>query len=626
MMRALLAKELRSLRPFALCIAGMLVLILLFTIATGLPDVHVFDPSKWLSDDRNGAFGMLAIFGLMIGAGLLINESEQGTLRFLDGLPLSRTRVFVAKVLAAFATIALVPILGVSIDVALDFISRSSLNGPFPWRFVATEFALQLIAGAYFVALALVVSFLRHWFALVVGLLLWAYLGLQMSGVHWIALFNPRELLGVGLDGARVLVPWRHVAAHLGAMAAFLAVAWMGFQSLGDRVQFAAQSLVRWRVLRALGASLRWVAPLLWVAALVRLVGNSPNENAGGAANPVGETAFAREETRRYEFLFRSAQRADAKPLLAAADEVHDAVADFLGVAPPAVRIVVDLASPVIPHAAGQTNWTKIRLPLAAEQQLAEQKLILGHETVHVFIEQLSDGRLSGHFRYARFLHEGLATHVEQHLFAEPEQHAQNRRSVAAAWARGAVPFGLLGDDEELRRKRDPNLAYPLGEVFARVLIESQGRAAPAKLLRAFARKNAPAGLKGAALWRDTMQAAGLDLDRVIAAYESACAQLAVEEKAFTDKLPRVSATVKTEGGEIVIRPKFDGVAPGELICLIGGEDALDMTTPELPRRADGSFALPRHRLLKPSIRYLLGWHTPETRLPVFEPWAEAAL
>ena len=167
---------------------------------------------------------------------------------------------------------------------------------------------------------------------------------------------------------------------------------------------------------------------------------------------------------------------------------------------------------------------------------------------------------------------------------------------------------------------------HPLGEIFARALIESQGREAPAKLLRAFARKNAPAGLKGSALWRDTMQAAGLDLDRVIAAYESACAKISEEEKAFTGKLPRISATVKTEGGEIVIRPKFDGTAPGEMICLIDGEDALDMTAPELPRRADGSFALPRHRLLKPSIRYLLGWRTPETYFPVFEPWAEAAL
>ena len=144
----------------------------------------------------------------------------------------------------------------------------------------------------------------------------------------------------------------------------------------------------------------------------------------------------ARRETERYEFLFRSSQREQAGPLLAVADEVHDAVAEFLGALPSPGRIVVDLASPVMSHVAGQTNWTKIRLPISPEQKLGEQRLILGHETAHVFIEQLSDGRLSGHFRYIRFLHEGLATHVEQQIVADDDERGKNRRSVAAAWLR----------------------------------------------------------------------------------------------------------------------------------------------------------------------------------------------
>ena len=626
MMRALLIKELRALRPFAFCIAGMLALMIVFLLATELPDVQPLDPAKWLHEGRAGSCAILLLFGLMIGAGVLINESEQGTLRFLDGLPVSRTRLFVAKVLAAFATIALVPILDLISEVSFGLISRTSLDGPFPWRFVFAILAMEVVAGAAIVSLALVVSFLRAWFALVVGLIFWGYLWARGNGVNRIALFDPHELLGVGLEGGRVLVPWTHLTAHLGAIVVFLGIAWIGFQSLGDRAQFARDRLGRWRVLRVLGAGLRWLAPVVWVAALVRMVGHPVDEEAKNAATPVGETAFARQETTRYEFLFRSVQRERAAPLIAAADEIHDAVSGFLGAAPPPARIVVDLASPVMPHLAGVTNWTKIRLPIALSPDLADQRMILGHETAHVFIEQLSDGRLDGHFRFIRFLHEGLATHVEMQLFADESQRAQNRRSVAAAWARGAVPFELLSDDEKLRRTRDPNLAYPLGEVFARALIEAHGREAPAKLLRAFGRKNAPTGLAGLALWRDTMQAAGLSLDRVIADYESACAKIAEEEKAFLEKVPRVTATVAIEGGEIVIRPKFEGTAPGELICMIDAEDPLIMETPDVPRRSDGTFALPRQRVLKPTLRYLLGWHTPETRLPVFEPWAEAAL
>jgi hypothetical protein len=625
MMRALLAKELRALRPLAYCIAGMLALTLLYVLATEMPDAQPLNPQKWLGEDRTGAFVILALFGLMIGAGLLIHESEQGTLRFLDGLPLSRTRLFIAKVLAAFAVIALVPTLGLSVDSLLGWLSRSSLDGPFPAKFVFAEFGLELLAGAYLVAVALVLSFLRRWFALAVGLLFMGFILARHGGPHWLAWFDPHALLGVGLDGARVLVPWRHVAAQAGATLVLLGVAWAGFLHLGDRVQFASDRLGRWRALRVFGTMLRFLAPVVWIVAIVKIV-DSPAKPDASAATPLGETAFARQETTHYEFLFRSVQREPAAALIAEADSVFDSVSDFIGADPLPTRAVVDLASPVMPHAAGQTNWTKIRMPIFPEQKLDEQRLILGHETAHVFVEQLSGGKLSRPFRYIRFFHEGLATHVEQQLFVEEAVRAQNRRSVAAAWARGRVSFELLRDDSELRKTRDSNLAYPLGEVFARVLMDSQGRDSAAKLLRAFTRKNAPVGLAGTALWRDTMQAAGLSLDRVIADYEAACAQIAEEEKAFVEKMPRVTATVAVEGDEIVIRPKFEGTAPGEMICLIDPEDPLKMEMPDVKRRADGAFALPRTRVSKPTLRYLLGWHTPETRLPVFEPWAEAAL
>ncbi len=626
MMRALLAKELRALRPVVLCIAGTFALSTVYLFATEFPDQQLVDPVKWLEEYRTGTFVVIALFGLMIGAGLLISESQQGTLRFLDGLPVSRTRLFGAKMLAGIAVVSLVPLITLPFDLGFSWLSQSSIDPGFPWAFEFILIGLQIVVGAYVVALASVVSFVRNWFALVIGVIFWSYLWLQQSGVPWVALFAPNELLAVGLDGARVLVPWGHLAAQTGATVVFLGVSWLGFLSLGDRTQFAKERLGRSRVLRAIGFGLRLLAPVVWVLAMVRVVGDSGLEEARLAEMPLGEKAFARRETARYEFLFRAAQREQAGPLIAVADEVFDAVAGFFGAPPPPARMVVDLASPVIPHAAGQTNWTKIRMPLAAYQELDEQRLILGHETAHVFIEQLSDGRLGDHGRWVRFLHEGIATHVEQQLFVTEPERVRNRRSVAAAWARGRVPFELLSDDRELGRQRDRNLAYPLGEVFARALVETQGPEAPARLLRAFARRNAPTGLKDTALWRDTMQAAGLDLDRVVAAYETACGTIATEEAAFVARLPRLSASVVVEGAEIVIRPMFEGASLGELVCVIEIENPLMTDTRSLPQREDGSFVLARGEVLKPTLRYQLGWSVPETRLPVFEPWVEAPL
>ena len=47
MMRVLIAKELRALRPMALCIAGVLVLGLFYTLATEMPDEQRLDPANW---------------------------------------------------------------------------------------------------------------------------------------------------------------------------------------------------------------------------------------------------------------------------------------------------------------------------------------------------------------------------------------------------------------------------------------------------------------------------------------------------------------------------------------------------------------------------------------------------
>lgn len=621
--RALLIKELRALRPCALCIFAIFAIGVAYSLATEAPDNQRFEAANWLIKSRGGSFVLLALFGLIAGAGLLVQESEQRTLLFLDGLPLSRSRVFTMKALAGLLVIALVPLLDVGSDIFFDSLSRTSVAAPFPWTFRLVVVGLELIAGAYLLALAMLISFTRAWFALVSGLVFWTYLWLRQRGWEWLVYLDPYELLAPALDGSRVLIPWRHLAVHAGATAGFLGGAWLAFLSLGDRAQYAADRLGRLRWLGALGVGVRWLAPVVWIAALVRLSGTTANDSRGGEDSPVGEEAFSRRESKHYEFLFRTAQLAAAKPLIAAADAIYDKVTGFLGASPAPTRIVVDLASTVAKHAAGQTNWTKIGMPLQGDPALSELRKILGHETTHVFIEQLSEGRLASHFNEIRFLHEGLATHLELSLFGSDADRAMNRREIAGAWSRGKVPLELLADDSALGRKREPYLVYPLGSVFARVLIETQGQDAPARLLRAFARKDAPRGLSGMALWRDTMQAANLSLDRVSASYDVACAVAMEQEKAFVAMLPRLTAAVRIVQEEIVVQPKFDGEAPGAIVCYTETDDPFLPQLEALARQKDGTFSWPLERQSKPAFRYLLGWRTGQTRMPVFEPWAE---
>jgi hypothetical protein len=623
MMRVLIAKELRGLRPVAICIVGFIVLINLFLLATKMPDKQLLDPAQW-SRDSGPMVMVLALLGMMIGGGVLINESDQGTLGFIDGLPLSRTRLFIAKVIAAFAVSAFGILIDFPFTLFFDWLSRNSVDGPFPWPFVLAWKGMAICAGGFLLALAMALSFTRNWFVFIAGLVLWGYLWLRQQGLHHFALFDPVKLLAGLLDGDRVSIPWGHVAALGAATLVLLVGAWAGFLSLGDRVQFAAQRMRKWRLLRVLGIGLPWFAPVVWIAAIIHFAGNHKDKKADNHSHPLGEKSFRSYETAHYEFIFREAQHEQAQPLMDAADAVHNQVTGFFDTTPTAARILVDLDSPVMSHAAGMANWTKIRMRLSPGLELDKLRRTLGHETAHVYISQLGEGRLETHFSAIRFLHEGLATHVENHYFSTDVQRARGRRSVAAVWERGRVPFELLCDDTKLSHIRDPNLVYPLGEVFARVLVKTHGPASPARLLRAFGRSNAPVGLTGTALWRDAAQAAAIDLERVVAAYEEACAQIARDESAFLARLPRLSATVSIEGAEVVITPKFEGAAAGVMVCCIESDGPFLTEVLKLETRADGCFVLPRDRLTKPTIRYLLGWSTPEIDYPVFEPWAQA--
>jgi hypothetical protein len=623
MNRALLAKELRALKPYVVCIVALFTVGQIYMLATESPDMQRYDPAKWLESSRGGSLAVLTLFCLLTGAGVLMQEREQGTLLFLDGLPLSRTRVFAMKALAGLLVISLVPLADIGSDIFFDRFSRTSVDGPFPWSFAGAVGALQILAGAYLLSLAMLVSFTRAWFALVSGLLLWTYLWLRQRGFQWLAWFDPYELIGPTFTGSHVVISWRHAVAQAGATVGLLGIGWLGFLSIGDRAQFATERLGRWRWLGAIGVGIRWLAPIVWIAALVQLAGPSARNQGSGGDSPVGEEAFSRRETKRYELLFRTAQSETARPLIAAADGIYTKVATFLGAPNAPGRIVVDLASPVVSHAAGQTNWTKIRIPLTGQSDFHDLQLILGHETVHVFIEQLSDGRASTHFNETRFLHEGLATYVELTLFGSDEDRARNRRAVAGAWSRGKVTLERLADDAALGKKREPFLVYPLGSVFARALVETQGQDAPARLLRAMARKDAPSGLKGVAFWRDTMQAAGLNFDRLAAAYDAACNAATEEEKKFVASLPRIAATVRVDQGNIVVQPKFEGKAPGAMVCYTESNDPLASQFEALQRHDDGTFTWPLQRSPTGKLRYLLGWRTDQTRSSVFEPWAE---
>jgi len=597
-------------RPMALLIVAFFALAKLYELATEFPDV----PREIEGDEAMGMLMILLLFGCMTGAGLLVSESNDGTLGFLDGLPVSRTRVFFAKILAGVAVIALVPLLELADDTFTQAIMRQSTDAPFPWDHLWVGALGQSAVAFYILAGAALLSFARRWFALAIGFVFWGFLWLRLNNVAWIELFDPYALLAYGTQDEVVWIPWRQIATVSGVGAVLLGFSWLGFLGLGDRARRS----------RLLGALLRFAGfvllPVVWIGAMYNFSKVVSVEPARSAGNPTGDAAFGHTTTKRYEFLFRESQRKQAQKLIAEADSIHDQVTGFLGAAPMPERIVVDLGSPVLEHFAGLTNWTKIRMPLTTTR--VGLAAVLGHETTHVYIDQLSDGVLARKPNSARFFHEGLATYVEQKFFCTPEERAAMRRAAAAAQVRGKVSFELLADDAALEKKRDGLLVYPLGEVFCEALVTSYGNGAPGKLLRAIGRSGAPAGLKGTALWRDAMQACGFNLERVLAEDEASLDRAEKEEAGFLATLPRLTGRVEVVGGEIVIHAQYQGKAPGPLVVMLPQSMGLNILTAD----KNGEVRVPRSRYPGPSLRYALGWTVERMPWPVFEEWAEAGV
>lgn len=613
----LLRKEFRAQRPMALLILSFFAGLLVYELASGFPDMP-----EWEEGQVEGALVLALLFGTMTGASLLVGESIEGTLSFLDGLPMPRSRVYLAKISAGLAVLGILPVLDLVLSFCFWASARQSTDGPFPWADASVAVFLQGLVNLYVLSVSVALSFARQWFALVVGFVFWGFLWLRLREVPWIGLFDPHEMMSATGEGDRALVPWRHAVAVTTVSLACLGIAWMGFLALGDRARHAADRLSRGR----LGAALRLcgiaLIPVVWIAALYNLGRLSGADAEDSDDRPLGETAFARHETKRYEFVFRESQRERALRLARKADAAHDKVARFMGAAPVPARIVVDLGSPVMEHAAGQANWTKIRICMEKADAAKDLVAVLGHETAHVYINHLSDGELMRHFESARFFHEGLATYIEHRFFAGENDRLTMRRLAAAAHARGRVPFAALADNGALGKARDGNLAYPLGEVFCEALVATHGDLAPGALCRAFARPRASVAPKGERLWRDAMQACGFDLDRVVAAYDTALDRAVIKERPFIETIPRLTARVEVAGGRIAIWPRYDGRAPGAIVCMV--PDTVGESI--LVADADGAIRMPRSKSPGPAVRYALGWRTPELPWPLFEPWTEAAV
>ncbi len=581
----------------------------------------------------------MAVFTLIAGVGaslaVFAHEREYGTQPFLDALPVGPGRVFCTKLFAALLVPCGGAIVGLIHDLSLGALALNSIRNTLPWQYGFVVLLLEWVLSFAAVGLGSFLSFTGRWFAAVLGLCVWLVLWLRLQSVSWGSLFDPMALLSPPVKDGRVeTVLWLPLAGHL--LTGTLGIALAATLYCGRNGE-TARRLTLWRQRtwsRWMIALAPIAAVLVWVLAIKahkpktsvpKSQEGHPSEETRGIPKVEG---FERHQTKLCDFIYRTSQQQEAEALWKSADAIcEEVLAVFGNQGRWPGRLMVDLSATIWEHAAGQTNWTKIKLPL--EKGGAETTPhIFRHEIAHVVIEQLSDGKATTHFDAMRAFHEGMATFVElsnPNGNCSSKERADYRQVAAHAWHVEKLSLDQLLSSSGLESTRFGFLVYPVGLVFVEALIDLGGQETPTRMMQTLAKHPPKSGTKGKAVWQHLLSIDGYSWVQLEALYEARMQALAEEHRSFLEQLPRLTGSIQRKSGSVVIQ--MDAVkAPSGFTpcCLIQPHMGVLKEFEKLELDADGTFHLPANHVLEGRIRYMLGWKSEAARrLPFFDRWVD---
>jgi hypothetical protein len=615
MMIALLRKELREQRR-VIVVCGLLVLSsLCLELLTNVPDQRPLSQSfeGWVGGGGGASF-VLLLLCIWIAGDLIVREVDEKTIYFFDSLPTSRDALFLAKFAVAFSILLVIELAGLGVAAGMQWLSSTSLeSGGY-----ATVLLPTLVADSaqifIVLSLALLLAFLRGFAWLMAFLLMiaWETIEVHAPGLAWL---NLTTLGAPVFEGSRRLLPER-LWLDLVIGGACFGAAWLLFRGGRDSLLRLVERLP------ALVTALLWILGLTAFGVGQYALPESDDDDVEQEEVTFPEWNTSTGSSRYYQFSYPTNLSSRAEQVLAAADDAHQRVRDFLGTHE-SHRIPVDLSG-ADKGTAGTSLARAIRVDLASSSDISELTAILAHETVHVFVDRLTRERVSGDSETGRFFHEGLATYVEHRFFRRPEEQRRYRLIAGVMRARDEVRFEEAIVTSSLNRRLDHELAYILGAVFFRAVVDRYGDDAPGRVLAAIGRPAHDEELVDLVLWRDAFQASGYDLDQAVAEFYLA---LDEEKNAHRDRLgelPRLYGAFSVEDEHFRIEPIYDGHTSWQVICRVrGSPDASSLRYDRLESDEQGVFQADEWLYDDEGFGYQLGLADPTTGAEIWEAWVE---
>ena len=546
MTRALIFKELRELLPYGfMCL--VLGLLDLVPVLLTQPDMRPLGITIGGFGDNSAFFYW--VLALAIGTVLSTREQDDRTLGFLDGLPITRIRVFLVKLGVTVTLIMLAPLMSMAVLVIEHLLSRGSLDYALHPLLLLQVLGLELLLIVHAVCVGAALGRLRHLTWLTLGCA--AILLERLVDAHPAAgVLNPLTLLDVPITSAGLAIDAGTVWVQVGVAAAALAIAGYAFTH-ADRSHKLLNAPARPLVGTLIGlASLGVIvtALVLWLPDDMK----QPPRNDDEAEEPQFATSPpAQTSTRHYQFAYPAHNANKALALAAQADAIFERVHALLHIAP-GEPIAVD-ATGSMANTAGTAFFGRIRMALDDESPV----VVLAHESAHVAARRIAGNTKVAKWQEASVLDEGLAWWVDSH-FEGAAPRGDGLLVLAALQTRRELRIDAIFDAGRLEESYGPELQYPTGEALIAATVKLYGEESLPRLLGAFGDARLASDLRGEPLWQAAFQLAAMDLGAVVDEFYREVSTYAREHAAEIAALPRPRVRVIEYGKYLGVQPLVD--------------------------------------------------------------------
>ncbi|MDQ3263466.1 MAG: ABC transporter permease [Myxococcota bacterium] len=624
MIRSLVRKELRDQRPF-------LVLGLFLELLDQLSDLFTGAFAQQpLGNEIADGYSTAGILFLMViafalGTGLLTREHEEGTLEFLDSLPIGRGWLFGVKIAVGWGVLMAGIVLELVALLLRHLWFHTSLDGGVHLPLLIQGALLQGAVLYVGLALGVILSFTGRLSWMLAGML-GLFVVVAVKQLPAASILDPTSIALARFEGSDWRIPWSTLALHLTWATLALLLSLALFAGVWDR-----RLRKLWGFLSGPAATPITVATSVVGLVLFGLISYDAAESgtaAAGSEPSFPEPALGQYDSQHYAFRYPAPLSQRASPLFEEGDQTFQRVSELLGVGPLPTPIRVDLTGSA-QHTAGLAFWNAIRMDLLAAEDGEELLAVLAHETTHVLAAQTVGAERAQRLNQLLAFNEGLSRHIQRELFPDAPDRDQGRTVAALLLARRQMRVEDVFNVAALAADQDRDLVYPFGEAIVQQLIRRYGKDAARRVLEATGRQDAPEQLDPLSVWQDAFQTAGYDLTRILYDVQKDLEREHARHRQLHDSLPRPKPSVEDPSASFLrILTHLDGPLPQgwSVACRFRADADSPPTDYEGPMEAyDGGCFRDRRNVENNTLWVQLGVVAPGG-YHVYEPWVSIPL